>query len=301
MKLAAIDIGSNAIRLQITKVLEHKKVITFKKLEYVRFPLRLGHDVFLTGRISEYNKKRFFKLMIAYKHLIDLYEIDAFYGCATSAMRESENGSDIINHIRNELGLDIKIISGNQEAEMINEVILQNLDNKQYIHIDVGGGSTELNIYENHKKTYSHSFKIGSVRILEGKETPDSWKELREWVEKFALKNREEITALGTGGNINKLFELTLTRSKSKQLHLKDLIKTYDFLRKLSLDDRLNKLQLNPDRADVIIPAATIYIAVMQAAKVEKIIVPDVGLKDGINYYLFKTYYPNSSNIFVKN
>lgn len=301
MKLAAIDIGSNAVRLQITRVLEYEKMITFKKLEYVRFPLRLGHDVFSTGRISEFNEDRFFKLMTAYKNLIDLYEIDAFYGCATSAMRESENGKEIVDRVRKDLGIDLQIISGEEEAEMINKVILQGLDNDHYIHIDVGGGSTELNIYENHVKVYSHSFKLGSVRILEGRATPENWQEMREWVAKYAFKKGEKITAIGTGGNINKLYELSNPEKKTRKMSLKTLMRTQDVLKNLSLGDRLNKLQLNPDRADVIIPASDIYVEVMKAAKAKSIVVPDVGLKDGINYHLYQTRFPENDKVFVKN
>lgn len=301
MKLAAIDIGSNAVRLQITRVLEYEKMITFKKLEYVRFPLRLGHDVFSTGSISDYNEERFFKLMTAYKNLIDLYEIDAFYGCATSAMRESENGRELVQRVKNELGIDIRIISGEEEAEMINRVILQGLDDGHYIHIDVGGGSTELNIYEKHVKVYSHSFKIGSVRTLEGRDSTEAWQEMREWVSKYAFKNGEKITAIGTGGNINKLFELSNPEKKTRKMSLDTLMRTQDLLKNLTLEDRLNKLQLNPDRADVIIPASDIYIEVMKAAKAKSIMVPDVGLKDGINYFMYQEHYPKSDKVFVKN
>lgn len=301
MKLAAIDIGSNAVRLQITKVIEYEKIITFKKLEYVRFPLRLGHDVFKTGRISEYNQERFYKLMTAYKNLIDLYEIDAFYGCATSAMRESENGKELVGKVKSELDLDLHIISGEEEAEMINKVILQGLDNDHYIHIDVGGGSTELNIYENHQKVYSRSFKLGSVRVLEGSDTPESWKEMREWVAKYAFKKGEKITAVGTGGNINKLYELSNPENKSKKMSLEKLLRTQAILKNMTIDDLLNKLQLNPDRADVIIPASEIYVSVMQSAKARSILVPDVGLKDGINYHIYQTHHPDSAKVFVKN
>ncbi len=301
MKLAAIDIGSNAVRLQITKVIEYEKMITFKKLEYVRFPLRLGHDVFTTGRISEYNKERFFKLMTAYKNLIDLYEIDAFYGCATSAMRESENGHQIVDQVRDALDLDLKIISGDEEAEMINKVILSSLDDRNYIHIDVGGGSTELNIYENHVKKYSKSFKIGTVRRLEQGGNAVKWNEMSTWVKQHTVSKGEKITAVGTGGNINKLFELSDPEPKSRKLALDRLLRTQDILKNLSLDDRLNKLQLNPDRADVIIPASDIYIGVMQSARAKSIIVPDVGLKDGINYYMYQTHHPESDKVFVRN
>lgn len=301
MKLAAIDIGSNAVRLQITKVIEYEHVITFKKLEYVRFPLRLGHDVFSTGRISEFNQERFYKLMTAYKNLIDLYEINAFYGCATSAMRESENGQEILDKVNNELALPISIISGDQEAEIINNVILLSLDDDHYIHIDVGGGSTELNVYENHQKLYSSSFKLGSVRSLEGRDQLEAWEEMRRWVNKYAFKKGEKITSIGTGGNINKLFELSTARKKSRRMSFESLTRIQETLKSMTLEERINKLQLNPDRADVIVPASDIYTEVMKAAKAKSIIVPDVGLKDGINYHLYQMHHPTSDKIFVKN
>lgn len=301
MILAAIDIGSNAVRLQITRVLDYEEMITFKKLEYVRFPLRLGNDVFSTGRISEYNESRFLKLMTAFKNLIDLYEVDGYFGCATSAMRESENGRDIVARVKDELDLPLEIISGEEEAEMINRVILQGLDDGHYIHIDVGGGSTELNIYEKHEKVYARSFKIGSVRSLQGKDTPADWEEMRHWVSKYTFKKGEKITAVGTGGNINKLFELSGSKLKYRKMSLETLMRTQDILKNLSLDDRLNKLQLNPDRADVIVPASDIYVDVMRSAKAKAIVVPDVGLKDGINYYLYQKHHPESEKVFVKN
>ncbi len=301
MKLAAIDIGSNAVRLQITKVIEYEKIITLKKLEYIRFPLRLGHDVFATGRISEFNQERFFKLLSAYKNLIDLYEIDAFFGCATSAMRESENGNEIMKKVKDRLNLSIKIISGEEEADMINKVILFSLDKRNYIHVDVGGGSTELNIYQNHKKIRSKSFQIGTVRKLEQGGNQEEWAIMHEWVKEFTIQKGEKITAVGTGGNINKLFELSNPETKSRKISLDKLVRTQDTLRNLSMDDLLNKLQLNPDRADIIIPASEIYISVMQSARAKSIIVPDVGLKDGINYHLYETHYPQSEKVLVRN
>ena len=301
MKLAAIDIGSNAVRLQITKVIEYEKIITFKKLEYVRFPLRLGHDVFTSGRISEYNKERFFKLMSAYKNLIDLYEIDAFYGCATSAIRESENGPQIIDQVKEGMDLPVQIISGEEEAEMINKVILSSLDSKDYIHIDVGGGSTELNIYHDHEKIYSRSFEIGTVRTLEQGGNEEKWKAMNEWVQRHTVPKGKKITAVGTGGNINKLFELYNPDTKSRKMSLDKLKRTQEILKNLTLEDLLNKLQLNPDRADVIIPASEIYLTVMQSAKAKNILVPDVGLKDGINYHMYQTHFPTSDKVFVRN
>jgi len=300
MKLAAIDIGSNAVRLQITNVIEYEERVTFKKLEYVRFPLRLGHDVFTTGRISAYNKERFYKLMIAYKNLIDLYEVDDFFGCATSAMRESENGVSITEDVKEELGLDIKIITGDEEAEMINKVIGLSLEDGDYLHVDVGGGSTELNIYEGKRKTLSRSFPLGSVRRLEQSDDPEVWGEMKKWIN-LNVKNRsKKVVAIGTGGNINKLFELSLN-GKVKEMSLTTLIATQQNLQSFSKDQLLNKLQLNPDRADVIIPASEIYIEVMKTASAEKILVPDVGLKDGINFHMYEKNHPTGNKVFVKN
>lgn len=300
MKLAAIDIGSNAIRLQITRVIEFEHQITFKKLEYVRFPLRLGQDVFLTGKIGPVREEKFIKLMSAFKHLIDLYEIDHLYACATSAIREAENGKTLTQRTLEELGLDIQIISGEEEAEFINKVIRINLDEKAYLHIDVGGGSTELNFYRNQEKIVSESFRIGSVRRLEHTDTPQVWDEMKAWVEKQVRGQKGPIVAIGTGGNINKLYELSKV-SKQRRMSLESLNATQQMLSSLSLEERMSRLQLNPDRADVIIPASEIYVHAMKAAKARTILVPDVGLKDGINYYLFEKYYPVKGKVMVKN
>ncbi len=172
MKFAAIDIGSNAIRLQITKVIEFEGRITFKKLEYVRFPLRLGQDVFNSGKIGKEKYEKFLKLMQAYKNLIDLYGITGYYGCATSAMREAKNGEKLVKETKDKFGLKINIITGREEALMINKVIGHYLDNRTFVHIDVGGGSTELNVYHNKEKVKSQSFKLGSVRRLQHYDKP---------------------------------------------------------------------------------------------------------------------------------
>ncbi|MFY0598434.1 MAG: phosphatase [Cyclobacteriaceae bacterium] len=300
MKFAAIDIGSNAIRLQVTKVLEFEHQITFKKLEYIRFPMRLGHDVFTIGKIGEEKETSFMKLMQAYKNMIDLYEIKHYYGCATSAMRESENGERIVGRVKDEIGLELNIITGQQEADMINTVIGLNLDDQPYLHIDVGGGSTELNFYKNREKIASKSFKIGSVRRLEHKDSPEVWESMKGWIEGFLSEFDEKITAIGTGGNINKLYELSQVKRKRK-MSLMTLMKVQDYLRNLTLDYKLVRLQLNPDRADVIVPASEIYAGVMQMANAKNIYVPDIGLKDGINYYLYDKYYPAKGKVWVKN
>ncbi|MFT6867930.1 MAG: exopolyphosphatase/guanosine-5'-triphosphate,3'-diphosphate pyrophosphatase [Cyclobacteriaceae bacterium] len=300
MKFAAIDIGSNAIRLQLTKVLEFENRITFKKLEYIRFPLRLGHDVFSIGKIGSEKEEAFMKLMHAYKNMIDLYEIIHYYGCATSAMRESENGIDIVRRVQEEVGLELNIISGQREAEMINTVISLNLDNQTYIHIDVGGGSTELNFYRNQEKVLSESFNLGSVRRLEKNDSPQVWEAMQKWIQDQLKGNKGRIVAIGTGGNINKLYELSKVKSK-RIMSINTLIKMQEYLKGTTLDDRLNRLQLNPDRADVIIPASEIYLSVMRFAGAKSIYVPDIGLKDGINYYLYDKYYPSKGKVLVRN
>lgn len=300
MKLAAVDIGSNAIRLQLTNIIEYQGLVTFKKLEYIRFPMRLGHDVFSTGRISQAKEKSFFKLMKAFKNIIDLYEVDHYYGCATSAMREATNGKLITEKARKELGLDIEIISGKREAELINEVIKLYLDHKAYLHIDVGGGSTELNLYHNKEIVLSESFEIGSVRSLEFGDYTQIWRELLSWIQKNIKKNYGKVTCVGTGGNINKIFELA-EGDKKRRISVDTVMKVQDFLKNMTYEERMNRLQLNPDRADVIIPASDIYIEVMKAAKAKAILVPDVGLKDGINYYLFNKYYPTKGKVLVRN
>lgn len=300
MKIAAIDIGSNAVRLQITKILEYENQITFKKLEYIRFPMRLGHDVFNNGRISQQKEEAFMKLMNAYRNMIDLYEIKHYYACATSAMRESENGKEIVSRVENEIGLKLNIISGQKEAEMINTVISLNLDHQTYIHIDVGGGSTELNFYKNQEKVLSKSFKVGSVRMLENHDSPQVWKSMQKWIHDQLKGYKGRIIGIGTGGNINKLYELSKVKSK-RIMSITTLMRVQDFLKEMTLEDRMNKLQLNPDRADVIIPASEIYLGVMRFAGAKSIYVPDIGLKDGINYYLYDKYYPTKGKVWVKN
>ncbi|MGV3560928.1 Ppx/GppA phosphatase family protein [Larkinella arboricola] len=279
MKVAAIDIGSNAARLQISTVLHADDGVSFKKVEYVRFPLRLGHDVFNFGEITPESEVRTNKLMQVYKLLMELHEVEDYMACATSAMREAANGHKVATRIKELTGIEITIIDGQKEAELINNVVVQALDDRQFLHIDVGGGSTELNLYLNRKKVNSKSFKIGSVRLLEGKETKGAWNKMREWVEEN-VQNSQELVAVGTGGNINKIFNLVSKVDDTTTLA--EIERMRNYISGYSLDDRINKLRLNADRADVIIPAADIYISVMKWAGADTIIVPDLGLKDGI-------------------
>lgn len=286
MKLAAIDIGSNAIRLQVTNTFFSKGQVGFKKMEYVRFPLRLGKDVFNTGRISEEREEKFKKLMHAFKLLIDLYEVDDYMACATSAMREAENGSEIVSEVAEELGLNIDIIDGGREAELINNAISSFLDAEHsYLHIDVGGGSTELNLLRGGEKIDSKSFQIGSVRRLEHHDSPDIWRDMEAWVIEN-VPNRGEVTAVGTGGNINKIFELA-GKISGEQMSLDNIKHIQTYVGGMTMEERINDLQLNNDRADVIIPASEIYVSVMEWADSANIIVPNVGLKDGIMHTLY--------------
>lgn len=287
MRLAAVDIGSNAIRFQITNVISYQGKTTFKKLEYVRFPLRLGNDVFGSKSISKASEAKFLKLMHAFKLLIDLYEVDNYMACATSAMREAKNGEEIAGKVLDELGLKIRIIDGNKEAELINRAISSYIDEKTYLHIDVGGGSTELNLYHKREKVNSRSFKIGSVRRLGRHDSPVIWKNMKQWIALNVKKEYGPITAIGTGGNINKIFELAKTKT-NKALSIAKVEQIKEYLSSYTYEERVNVLQLNPDRADVILPASEIYISVMHAAKVKSIIVPDVGLKDGIMQVLYE-------------
>jgi exopolyphosphatase/guanosine-5'-triphosphate,3'-diphosphate pyrophosphatase len=291
MKFAAIDIGSNAARLQISSVLENEGVISFKRIEYVRFALRLGHDVFSDGTISPESEVRIFKLLHAYKLLMDLHEVKDYAICATSAMREASNSSEIITRIHKILDMKIHLIDGIREAELINDVVVQSLHpKKNYLHIDVGGGSTELNIYRNRVKLASKSFKIGSVRLLEGTEKEGDWEKMRNWILNQKSLIPGDMEAIGTGGNIAKLFNLSKPGSEEKSMTFDALFEMAAYVGSFSFEDRVNKLRLNTDRADVIVPAASIYLTAMELGECKSILVPDLGLKDGILQMLYDRY-----------
>jgi exopolyphosphatase / guanosine-5'-triphosphate,3'-diphosphate pyrophosphatase len=287
LKLAAVDIGSNAIRLQITNVTYFEDTVNFKKLEYLRFPLRLGLDVFNSQKISDKNKRKFVKLMKAFKLLIDLYEVDDYMVCATSAMRESSNGREIAEEVKQDIGLKINIIDGNKEAELINMALWSYIDEKSYLHVDVGGGSTELNIYINKQKIASKSFKIGSVRALDDSIPESVWRSMNKFISEN-VSPKDKIICIGTGGNINKIFELSKPSKSKRYLNIEKIREIQEYLASFTYEERVNKLNLNPDRADVIIPAANIYLTAMTAASSKRMIVPDVGLKDGLMKVLYE-------------
>ncbi|HBK88696.1 MAG: phosphatase [Cyclobacteriaceae bacterium] len=293
MKLAAIDIGSNAIRFQVSSIMEHHDRIMFKKLEYVRFPLRLGHDVFTTNRISDASVLRFKKLMRAFKLLLELYEVDDFMICATSAMRESQNGAALVKEVFDEVGIQIHVIDGDLEAALINKAIDSYLTRKTYLHIDVGGGSTELNLFAGGKKIKTKSFKIGSVRMLEHRDSPAMWKKMEKWVNEIDHRKYGKVTAVGTGGNISKIFELAQVKP-GKTMSISQVRAIRKRIAATSMEDRIYELQMNPDRADVIVPAGEIYLKVMEWAGSTQILVPEVGLKDGILLHLYETTHKKS-------
>ena len=268
-------------------MLDNAPQVLFKKLEYVRFPLRLGHDVFSTGRISTKSAEKFKKLMKAFRLLIELYEVDDYMFCATSAMRESENGLDLVTEVQEQIGVFIHVIDGNREAEFINRAISSYLSTKTYLHIDVGGGSTELNLYVGGKKLRTRSFKVGSVRVLEHNDSPIMWEDMEHWVRENVKKSYGKVTAVGTGGNISKIFDLALSKP-GKTISINKVKQIRDMIDSFSIEQRIYKLQMNPDRADVIIPASNIYLKVMEWAHAASILVPEVGLKDGIIFHLYE-------------
>lgn len=287
MKLAAIDIGSNAIRLQIVKVYEGEELVSFKKLEYLRFPLRLGEDVFRIGKISLKTKDKFIKLMTSFKLLIDLYEVQGYSAVATSAMRESTNGLEIKNEIEQIAGLNIDIISGEKEASILNKAIIPYLDKGQYIHIDVGGGSTELNLFEGKQLIESQSFRIGSVRKLSREDRSNTFRQMKDWISQSKKIKYSNVMGIGTGGNITKLYGLA-NKANNLTISLVELKALRAYVNEFSFEQRMSILKMNPDRADVIIPAAEIYIKVLQAIGSDHILVPKVGLKDGLVYELYE-------------
>ncbi len=299
MKLAAIDIGSNGARLLISSVLQPNPLTTqivFKDVEYVRFPLRLGKDVFKKEKISKKKQIQLLKLFQTYKLLMELHEVEDYMAVATSAFREAANGAEIALWLRRETGIQLEIIDGAREAEILNHVIIKQLDDdKNYLHIDVGGGSTELNLYKKHVKLAARSFPVGSIREVEDSEVPRL--QMKKWLEEHSNRyfKGEEVIAVGTGGNINKV-QAMLNKDGDQKLSQADMVRILDYLNNFSLDDKINILELNPDRADTIVPATNLYLYAMECAKVDKMIVPKLGLKDGMMELMHKRKMTNKRN-----
>ena len=282
MRYAAIDIGSNAVRLLIADIIETGKVTAFKKNTLIRVPLRLGDDAFLDKCISEKKSEDLLKTMQAFKNLIDVYKVVDYRACATSAMREAENGAELVKRIKADSGIDLEIVEGQSEANIIySSHIEQTLERKKnYLYIDVGGGSTELSVFCEGKVKASKSFPIGTVRMLDNADKDETWAELKEWI-KVNSKQYPNLVGIGTGGNINKLFKMSAEK-EGMPLNFTKLKEMYNYLNSFSLKERITVLGLNQDRADVIIPACEIYLSVMKWAGVKQIFVPRVGMVDGI-------------------
>lgn len=287
MKFAVIDIGSNAIRLQIVRVFDENNLVSFKKLEFMRFPLRLGFDVFEGGDIKPETTEKLIKLMKAFRLLIDLFEVQAYKAVATSAMREAKNGQKVQQIIKDTCNINIEIISGSEEAAILNKAIIPFLDDGYFIHIDVGGGSTELNLFEGSNLRQAKSFNIGSVRNLSDTKRNIVFKSMQEWIASSKLDQTKSVMGIGTGGNINKLFRLA-KRADKIAISLAELKALKAYVQEFNYEQRLSILKMNPDRADVIVPASEIYINVLEAIGSDHIMVPRVGLKDGLVYKLFE-------------
>ncbi len=290
-KYAAIDIGSNAVRLLISNVIEEKgKPVVFKKNSLVRVPIRLGADVFIKGRISSENIQRMKDTMLAFKLLMKSHKVVKYKACATSAMRESKNGKDVVNTILEHSGISIDIINGEEEAVIIAATDLNKfIDlNKVYLYVDVGGGSTEFSIISNGERILSRSFKIGTVRLLNDMVKKEAWHELEQWI-KTHTQHYEKISVIGSGGNINKIFKVS-GKALGKPLTYFYLTSYYNTLQSYSYEERITELALNQDRADVIIPAMRIYLSSMKWSKAKHIYVPKIGLADGI----IKSIYHNT-------
>jgi exopolyphosphatase/guanosine-5'-triphosphate,3'-diphosphate pyrophosphatase len=284
-KYGAIDIGSNAIRLLVSNIIVVEgKEPQFKKSALVRVPIRLGADAFVNGIISEQSTRRMIDAMEAFKLLMKVHNVERYKACATSAMREATNGLEIADKIFKETGVKIDIIGGKEEAAIISSTDLNQLieGNNSYLYVDVGGGSTEFTIFSEGKIIISKSFKMGTVRLLSNKKSVN--KEIFSNVEKWIKKNTaglKNLSLIGSGGNINKLFKMS-GRLEGKPISSIYLNAQYQFLKQMSYQDRISELSLNPDRADVIIPATKIYISAMKWSGATKIYVPKIGLSDGI-------------------
>ncbi|MCT4579781.1 MAG: exopolyphosphatase [Flavobacteriales bacterium] len=295
MILAAIDIGSNAVRLLIEEV-----VITganeqyFRKISLTRVPLRLGEDVFSQGKITQEKSKKLIKTLKAFRYLMEVNDVKHFRACATSAMREAENGKDIRKLIKSKANIDLEIIRGYDEAELIlanfNTANLQK--DQTYLYIDVGGGSTEVSLLKNNKKIKSKSFKLGTVRLLKGKVNANIWEEAQQWVEELAIN--DQVIAIGTGGNINRIYKESV-HSFGEKIKYDEIKSIVDHIGSFSFEERIKKLKLKPDRADVIIPAGKIYLSFMRHVNATEMLVPKVGLADGIIYNLFQKHIKNKT------
>tara|TARA_B100000989_G_scaffold295276_1_gene275995 strand:- start:2585 stop:3466 length:882 start_codon:yes stop_codon:yes gene_type:complete len=287
-KYAAIDIGSNAIRLLVSNVIKYRKEQVILKNALVRVPIRLGEDSFTSGTISKKNKKRIVKSMKAFKLLMKVHGVKVYMAYATSALREAKNGKNVVKEIFAKSGVKVEIIDGKKEARIISNTNLFNVEGneKTFLYVDVGGGSTEFSILKNGKRIHSKSFKIGTVRLLNNRVSEEIWYHAEKWVKEKTIEN-QKIYLLGTGGNINKLHKMANIKDNRPITYL-TLNALYSKLSKMTFEERIVKLGLNPDRSDVILPAAQLFLRTLNWSGSKVIYVPKVGLSDGMILELCK-------------
>lgn len=282
MIIAAIDIGSNAARLLINEVKYVNDKAEFTKLNLLRIPLRLGIDVFTKGEIGVDRKDMVINSMKIFRQLMEVYKVEHYRACATSAMRDAKNGPEIIDIVKKDANIEIEIISGDEEATLIYENhVAEGLDKDfAYLYVDVGGGSTELTFYENNKMKYEHSFNIGTIRLLNGLVTDAAWEELKNEI-KNKIKSKKPVVAIGSGGNINKIFSLSKTKD-GKPMSVSVIKKYLKEMQQLSVEERMHNYQMREDRADVLVPALQIFNNVMTWAEIKSIYVPKISVADGL-------------------
>lgn len=281
--LAVVDIGSNAIRMHISNLLVQPTSYEFKTLEYMRIPVRLGEDVFKTGSIGEDKVDKLIKLGQSLVNLFELYEVKHYLCGATSAMRESTNREEVIQKVKESSGFQINVIDGDTEAEWANKGLKKFVGDGMWLHVDVGGGSSEINLYQDKRKVAGRSFKIGAVRLLLKEDVSSAQSEMVQWIHNqlSTLSYKGDVMCLGTGGNITKLYELAHIKN-DRPISLEQIKEKAEFVSSHSLEDRINVLRLNPDRADVLAPSSKIYTDIMEAAQATQMFVPKVGLTDGM-------------------
>ena len=290
MQYGAIDIGTNAARLLIGEVIERENVSFVQKISYTRIPLRLGESVFSEGEISMKKTEELVKTIQAFKLIAEIFDVRELRACATSAMREASNGFMVRNEIMQRTGVPIDIISGEEEAELIfSTFTLMNIDESvPYIVVDVGGGSTEINVFEEGERVSSKSFKVGTLRLLKGKTPDDIWSKIKEWLSSHVDLN-EVHTIYATGGNINKAHKM-LGANFQDPISSSSIEQLYKNLQKISVKDRIRKYQLKPDRADVIVPALEIYLYILKELECTEVMVPKIGLSDGMVFSMHQKH-----------
>lgn len=293
MVFAAIDIGSNAMRLLFCRVYDVDGKAHFSKEELIRMPIRLGEDVFLQGKISDAKVQRLVTTLKGFSELIKAFGVVGYRAVATSAMRDASNGTDIIDKIQSECGIRVEIIDGKSEAALVFSNHIEELLNPKhaYLYIDVGGGSTELTLYFDSKVVAAKSFNIGTVRMLLDKVEKEELEEMKSWL-KRNTNGIHPLSAIGSGGNINKIFKMS-GKKETKHLSYERLKGIYDMLCSYTYKERIERLDLKPDRADVIIPAAKIFMTVMKHADIDKVFVPQVGLSDGLVHGMYEQFKKN--------